>query len=1288
MRTSLYKNQLLPGFFLLFTFAVSAQNEWENPKVNQVNCEPVHATFVPYQTEADALKFDKSISTSYQSLNGNWKFKWVDKVKSKPVGFESLSFDDSKWKDIPVPSNVETKGYGFPHYTNVTYPFPPTPPFITQEYNPVSSYRTTFTVDSRKNGEQVFIHFAGVQSAFYIWVNGSKVGFHEDAFTPAEFNITKYLVDGTNLLAVQVLKYSDGSYLEDQDYWRLSGIFRDVYLVKTPAVFIRDFAVVTDLDQNYTDATLKVQVWVRNSSSQKTFAPSLLVNLYDKEGRKIVTETLTNKEKIPAGTDALYVFEKKIVHPDKWSAETPYLYKLTISSASKGEKSQSVATKIGFREVELKGNQLLVNGRLVYIKGTNRHEFDPDNGRTLSRDLMKQDILLMKKFNINAVRTSHYPNHPDWYELCDELGIYLWDEANIEHHAIKNTLCNLPEWKNAFLERGMAMVNRDKNHPSVIVWSMGNECGMGQNFDTLAAHIRKADPTRLVHYEDRNMTDVSGFDIIANMYARPEDVQEISKKNPDRLIILCEYLHAMGNSCGGLKDYWDTFYSLPNVQGAFVWDWVDQGLRKKDSKGNSFWAYGGDFNDTPNDNSFVCDGLVLPDRTPEPECWEIKKVYQPAIIKAKDIEKGILSIKNLYSFTNLSELENEWTITSNGKVLQRGTLENLNIEPFETSELVIPFTLPEIKPNTEYFLNISFRLKEDKPWEKKGYVIIEEQFRLPFSVKPDSVFEYKDTLIATDAADGINFAGKDFAYRFDKSTGSFSSMVFNNKELIHAPAKINFWRNPTENDNRDFHGAGAWRALGLDSATIKVEGVTLSRTGENVFQILQTMYVNAKSGAPLFKLLVVYKVTGKGDIELSSRIFPQQTNMPLPKIGWQFYVNSSLDNASWYGFGKETYPDRDACGWVDLYSEKVDALWHNYLVPGESGNRSNIRWVALTDTSHSGLFIDADTLFNFSAYHYADSNISSAKHINELARTDYITLNIDYKQQALGTATCGEGYRKKYLLTASNSVFTFRIRPVNLASTPAFNIEKTGLSTTYQELKALDDPTITSSPAFFNKPVTINISHKNQEAQIRYTLDGSEPGLTSTLYTKPFILSNSTTITAKAFQTGYYSAFSKVQKEFVFIPINSIKLEYHADTTINPFVLVDGVFGLMGVPTNKWLPLAPGEDFNATIEFTTACRINTCTLRFTEDWYNKKFAPSKVVVEVSSDGKRYEKVFEEDFISDPVRWLIFLKEFKCQINKDDVRYLRIFGKNNGFPIWWREMNQQPAGMMIDEIVIK
>lgn len=1288
MRKSFYRNQLLTGFFLLFAFTVFAQNEWENPQVNQVNCEPAHATFVPYQTETDALKFDKSVSANYQSLNGTWKFNWVDNVKSKPDGFESPAFDDSGWKEIIVPSNVETKGYGFPHYTNITYPFPATPPFITQHYNPVSSYRTTFTVHNRNKGEQVFIHFAGVQSAFYIWVNGSKVGFHEDAFTPAEFNITKYLVEGTNLLAVQVIKYSDGSYLEDQDYWRLSGIFREVYLVKTPAVYIRDFSVLTDLDQHYADATLKVKVWVRNNSPQKTMPPTLLVNLYDRHGRKVLTETLVNIEKIPAGTDALYVCEKKITNPDKWNAETPHLYKLTITSAAKEGKNQSVAAKIGFRKVELKGNQLLVNGRLIYVKGTNRHEFDADNGRTLSRDLMKQDVLLMKKFNINAVRTSHYPNHPDWYELCDELGIYVWDEANIEHHAIKNTLCNLPEWRNAFLERGMAMVNRDKNHPSVIVWSMGNECGMGQNFDTLAAHIRKADPSRLVHYEDRNMTDVSGFDIIANMYSSPEEVQKISSKYPDRLIILCEYLHAMGNSCGGLKDYWDTFYALPNVQGAFVWDWVDQGLRKKDLKGNSFWAYGGDFNDFPNDDSFVCDGLVLPDRTPEPECWEIKKVYQPAIIKAKEIEKGIVSIKNLYSFTNLSELEYEWTITSNGKILQRGTLQNLNIEPFETSEIEIPFTWPEIKSNTEYFLNISFRLKEDKPWEKKGYVIIEEQFRLPIPVKSENETAYKDALTATDAADIIDFAGKDFFYRFDKKSGSFSSIVFNSKELLHAPAKINFWRNPTENDKRDFHGAKAWRLLGLDSATTIVEGVTLSRSGENVFQIIQTMHVNAKSGASLFKLLVVYRVTGKGDIEVSSRIFPKQANMPLPRIGWQFYVNNSLGKASWFGFGKETYPDRNACGWVDLYSEKVDALWHNYLVPSESGNRSNIRWVTLTDTANSGLFIDADTLFNFSAYRYADSNISNARHINELAKTDYITLNIDYKQQALGTATCGEGYRKKYLLMASNSVFTFRIKPANLLTTPAFTIKKTGLSNGYNELKVMDEPTITSSPTFFNKPVAVHISHKNTNAQIRYTLDGSEPSVTSAIYTKPFTINSTTKITAKAFLPGYYCVFSKVQEELVFVPIKNIKLEHHPDTTNNPFVLVDGDFGLMGVLTNKWLPLAPGEDFNAIIEFTTAQRVNTCTLRFMEDWYNKQFAPSKVVVEVSADGKSFEKVYEEDFISDPVRWLILLKEFECTINKDEVRYLRIFGKNNGFPVWWREMKQQPAGMMTDEIVIK
>ncbi len=619
---------------LTISCSVFAQHkDWEDQSVIGSNKERPHATYIPYQDRQSALSFDRTRSENYKSLNGTWKFHWVPDDDQRPKDFFLPAFDASGWDTIPVPSNWQILGYGTPIYTNVVHPFPPEPPYIRRD-NPVGSYIRDFEVPEKWSGKQVFIHFDGVQSAFYIWVNGQLAGYSQGSMTPAEFNLTRFLQNGKNKLAVQVFRWSDGSYLEDQDFWRLSGIYRDVYLFATPDLHIRDFRVETPLNEDYTAARLRVNLRITNHAYERSAPQRILFSLLDASGKEVFSRSEAFGQQIGYNQETGMAMEEEIPHPRLWSAEKPNLYKLVIElQDEKGRTAEVIPVRVGFRDVKLKGGNLLVNGKAVYIKGTDRHEINPTAGRVLTREIMEKDIFLMKQNNINAVRTSHYPNQPLWYDLCDIYGIYLWDEANVESHGTRPKLPMDPSWKEAFVDRAVSMEGRDKNHPSVVVWSLGNENGFGQNIQAEADTLRALDGTRLIHYDDRNDRTAqnplpSYFDIISNMYATPAEMEMLTAEDTTRPVILCEYAHAMGNSVGGLKDYWDAIYSHPRMQGAFVWDWVDQGLEKTTADGRKYWAYGGDFGDTPNDNSFCINGLIYPDRTTKPQLAEVKRLYQ------------------------------------------------------------------------------------------------------------------------------------------------------------------------------------------------------------------------------------------------------------------------------------------------------------------------------------------------------------------------------------------------------------------------------------------------------------------------------------------------------------------------------------------------------------------------------------------------------------------------------------------------------------------------------------
>jgi beta-galactosidase len=710
--------------------------DWENPDMIGHNKEPGHSTLMVYADEATAINGERSESPYFRLLNGHWKFNWVGTPAERPEDFYRADFDASHWKQIPVPSNWQMHGYGMPHYLNRGYAFKRNPPFIRHEHNPVGSYRHDFTIPESWDGRRVFIHFDGVESAFYIWVNGNKVGYSQGSRTPAEFDLTGYVHTGENTLAVEVYRFSDGSYLEDQDMWRLSGIFRDVYLFSTPTLHIRDFEVKTFLDNEYRDADLEVDIRLRNYGSRSSRATVNAV-LLDSGGQKLM-DIGSKSTSVGKEAEETLRFKVTVPNPDKWTAETPSLYKVLLSvSNESGEVVEVIPGTVGFRKVEIGNGQLMVNGVAVYLKGVNRHEHDADLGHVPTTSMMIRDIELMKRHNINVVRTSHYPNTPQWYELADRYGLYLIDEANIESHGMgyrpDYTLGNNPDWEKAHMDRIQRMVERDKNHPSVIIWSMGNEAGDGTNFVKASEWIHQRDPGRPVHYERAG--EGAHVDMVTPMYATIERMIKYAEGNPERPMILCEYAHAMGNSVGNLQDYWDAIEKYPALQGGFIWDWVDQGLRHQNSAGEEFWAYGGDFGDKPNNDNFCANGLVLPDRQPNPSLAEVKKVYQWVKVKPVDLKAGKVSIHNKYHFIGLGFLDASWKLEVDGRLVAQGAMPKLDIDPGEAKEVLVPFEEPKLPPGGEAFLTISFALAEGQSWAPKGHVMAWDQLKLPLSAQ-------------------------------------------------------------------------------------------------------------------------------------------------------------------------------------------------------------------------------------------------------------------------------------------------------------------------------------------------------------------------------------------------------------------------------------------------------------------------------------------------------------------------------------------------------------------------
>jgi beta-galactosidase len=1013
--------------------------DWENPAVFGRGKEAPRATFVSFPDAASAaanpMGWDES--PYYASLNGDWQFHWAPKPGDRPQDFYEPAFDASAWETIEVPSNWELQGYGIPIYTNITYPHPADPPRIPHDDNPVGSYRRTFSVPEDWDGRQVFLTFDGVSSAMYVWVNGEMVGYSQESKTPAEFDISKHLQPGENVLAVEVYRWCDGSYLEDQDFWRISGIFRSVYLHSTPPVHIRDFFARCDLDDTYTNATLHLDAEVRNGSDAEA-AVEIEVSLFDGEGALVTSAPLGSiaTGSIGAGETAHSSETFAVERPKLWNAETPNLYTLVLTlKDGSGAVLEAVSTDFGFREVEIRDNQFWVNGKSVKFRGVNRHEHSPVHGRAITVEEMKTDLEMIRQANINMVRTSHYPDQAIWYALCNRYGIYLVDEANIESHGmgygLAQTLGNKPEWTAAHVDRVERMIARDKNQPSVIIWSMGNEAGSGVCFDAAAARARELDPTRPLHYERYNAI----MDMHSEMYFTIDSMKRYAKDNPTKPFFLCEYAHAMGNSLGNFQDYWDLILSEDVFIGGCIWDFKDQGLKKERPDGEGhFWAYGGDYGDTPNDADFCMNGIVGSDTTPEPHWYEVQKVYQRVKVEAEDLSNRQVRIHNRYDFIDISFLRGGWELTENGEVIQSGDLPTLTTPAGASEVITLPYEFfrnPDW--DDEYLVKISFEQAAESLGIPAGSVVAWDQLKIPW---PKSTQDSGSFFAVTNAPalnvqsspDAVQIGNENFSVSIGVPSGAIESYTIGGRELIRTPIEPNFWRAMTSNDRgaRSPERLGIWKTAASHRGPATVEWERKS----NVLVRVQAQGL-LEDGTSSWS--AVYTVCGSGAVQVEMAVEPKGRRLPdLPRVGMQMTMPGEFDRITWFGRGPhENYQDRFTSAAVGRYSLGLEEFIHDYARPQENANRTDVRWFAVQAADGAGLLAVGAPFLNASAWPYTMDDLEENTHAYQVPRRDFTTVNLDHQQMGVGgDNSWGARPLKEYLLSPKPYSYSFCLTPL------------------------------------------------------------------------------------------------------------------------------------------------------------------------------------------------------------------------------------------------------------------
>jgi beta-galactosidase len=1009
------------------------KKEWLDPGVNEINRLPMHTNFFSYEKESMALNGVKENSSNFLSLNGLWKFNWVMDAGLRPLDFFNINYNDKGWAAMPVPGIWEVNGYGDPLYTNINYPwsnqFADTPPIVPEENNHVGSYRKEIYIPAGWAGKNIIAHFGSVTSNIYLWINGHFVGYSEDSKLEAEFDLTSYLKPGNmNLIAFQVFRWCDGSYLEDQDFWRLSGVGRDCYLYTSNKTHLTDIRVTQELDQQYKNATLNVALNIQGRADA-------YCKLIDDKGLVVASGEVKG--------EGVQHITMTVIDPLKWSAEVPNLYTLVTTLKDKNKTLEAIPQKVGFRKVEIKNAQLLVNGKPVLIKGVNRHEMDPDNGYYLSPERMLQDIKIMKENNINAVRTCHYPDDNLWYDLCDKYGIYMVAEANLESHGMgygDKTLAKNPQFAKAHLERNERNVQRNFNHPAVIIWSMGNEAGFGPNFENCYRWIKKEDPSRPVQYERAGTNEFT--DIYCPMYLTYEECEKYSTGNNPQPLIQCEYAHAMGNSEGGFKEYWDLVRKYPKYQGGFIWDFVDQSLRKKNQSGIPYYSYGGDFNKyDASDKNFLDNGLVGPDRTLNPHMHEVCYYYQSVWANPVNLDKGEVEIYNENFFKNLNNVYAEWEIISNGKILQSGTITQLPIAPQQRKVFQLNYNLSTVNKVNENLLNIRFKLKNAESLLLPGYVISQNQLTInPYSFtdaawKIENVKNRKpDTLsIVNNDVNYLIIKDEHLRIDFDKHNGLLSRFDIDGAPLLNENSTLepNFWRAPTDND----FGAGLPQKLVVWKQP-ELRLILMEKSTAN-----GVVTVNADYDIPAVqaKLFLTYEIVPSGAIKVTQRLqaSPSAKVVDMFRFGMQMQMPKEYDNIEYYGRGPfENYLDRNHSSFIGLYKQTVDQQFYPYIRPQETGNKTDIRWWCQTNRSRAGLMFQSNNPLSMSALHYSIESLDDGaekhqRHSQLVPKINYINICIDKIQMGLGCINSwGALPMDKYRIHYRDYEFSFIMQPI------------------------------------------------------------------------------------------------------------------------------------------------------------------------------------------------------------------------------------------------------------------
>lgn len=1040
-------NYFIKLFFataIIAVTSITAQGQiWQDPSVFEINKMEPRATAIPYPDKKSAIANNPEKNSSYRSLNGEWKFSWYESVYDAPEDFYTLNYNDEKWGHIAVPGNWEVNGYGIPIYVNQPYAFTsdPKPPHIPDSINNTGLYREWIDIPDEWNKKTVILHIGAVKSAAFIYINGTEVGYTQGAKLPSEFDITDYIKPGKNLLAMKVLRWSDGSYLECQDFWRISGIQRDVYLTAHNEIFIKDFHVNPVLDEALSKST--IHLTVETETTEKYEDITAVYQLLDEKNATVLEKEIEiTKDSITSSIS----FD----NPKLWSAEKPNLYRSVITLKKRNKILESVACNTGFRDVRIENGQLLVNRVPVYLKGVNRHEHDPVTAHYISKESMLVDIQLMKNHNINAVRTCHYPDDPYWYELCDKYGIYLIDEANIESHGMgyhpDRTLGNNPDWEAAHMMRIRRMVERDKNHPSIIIWSLGNEAGDGCNFEKASAWVHERDNTRPVQYERALLREHT--DIYCPMYTSIKYIESWAQTDDPRPLIMCEYAHSMGNSTGNLQDYWDVIEKYPRLQGGFIWDWVDQGLMKKDESGRSFWAYGGDFGpeDIPSDGNFCMNGLVSPTRTPHPALYEVQKVYQYVDMSWDKKKDNSVLIKNKYHFTDLEDFYLSYKIKGNGIVLFEGEIDNISSLPGE----YISVTFPEIKkiaptPNTKYFLHLKINTKHQNGLLKANTTVASEQLRIPLNTPPfmPAMPVNAITIKENDTAFILN--ASEISYYIDKSNGYLEQIVEGGREILASPLQPDFWRAPTDND----FGYGMekrcaiWKNISRASS---LNNINIENKSTRLVTLKATIdHIDSQS-----EIIITYKLYHDGILAVLLEFTPCIMGLPiLPRFGMSTSLKRGYENLDWFGRGShENYIDRNSSAYIDLYQSNVNNQFYPYSRPQESGNKSDVDWVSISDMTSYGVIFAASETLGFSALPYSTSELDcitkyNYRHPKDLIKTGITYLHIDKKQMGVGgDNSWGAMPHEKYRIEAEKMDFLFFIKPVDLKEDNPFRIKK------------------------------------------------------------------------------------------------------------------------------------------------------------------------------------------------------------------------------------------------------